>query len=148
MRVSFTKPPAGWSAGARKDGYLPELNFVSSARRSARVKETRSTFPTRFVWTAIALFGAMIVGMSGARTQPQRVLYGAAQMGFALMCLGRAAWLYAEEIARRREFVWLFRHYSGRQAIRFTYAMKAGGVAFGLMGLWSFAIWVMALWAG
>lgn len=107
-----------------------------------------STFPTRHIWFAIAGFVAMVVGMSGARTQPQRVLYGAAQMGFALMCLGRAAWLYAEEIVRRREFVWLFRHYSGHQAIRFTYGMKAGGAAFGLLGLWSLAIWVMELWAG
>jgi len=112
------------------------------------VKKTRSAFPTRLVWTAIALFGAMIVGMSGARTQPQRVLYGAVQMAFALMCLGRAAWLYAEEIARRQQFVWRFRRYSGRQAIRFTYGMKAGGIAFALLALWSLAIWVMELGAG
>lgn len=90
----------------------------------------------------------MVVGMSGARTQPQRVLYGAAQMGFALLCLGRAAWLYAEGIVRRREFVWRGRLYTGHQAIRFTYPMKAGGIAFGLLGLWSLVIWVTALWAG
>lgn len=108
----------------------------------------RLAFPKRHVWLAIAGFVAMIVGMSGARTQPERVLYGAVPMAFALMCLGRAAWLYAEQIVRRQEFVWLFRRYSGRQAIRFTYGMKAGGIAFGLMGLWSLAIWAMAMGAG
>jgi hypothetical protein len=49
---------------------------------------------------------------------------------------------------RRQEFVWLFRRYSGRQAIRFTYGMKAGGIAFALLALWSLAIWVMELGAG
>ena len=105
-------------------------------------------FPKRHIWLAIASFGAMIVGMSGARTQPERVLYGALQMAFALLCLGRAAWLYSEIIVRRQEFVWRFRHYHGRQAIRFTYGMKAAGIAFGLMGIWSLAIWLMEMGAG
>lgn len=107
-----------------------------------------SAFPTRHIWLAIAGFVAMIVGMSGARTQPERVLYGAAQMGLALMCLGRGAWLYSEEIVRRQEFVWQFRRYSGRQVMGFVYGMKAGGIAFALMGLWSLAMWLMTLWAG
>ena len=106
--------------------------------------KTRLAFPTRLIWIAIAWLGAMIVGMSAGRTQHERVLYGAVQMGLALMCLGRALWLYADLVARRQWFsfpVWT--RYEGRQVHGFVYGMRVGAIAFGAMGLWSFAIWLM-----
>ena len=33
--------------------------------------------------------------------------------------------------------------YRGRQVHGFVYGMRVGAIAFGLMGLWSFAIWLM-----
>lgn len=111
--------------------------------------KTRPAFPTRPIWIAIALFGATIVGMSGARSRHERVLYGAVQIGLALMCLGRALWLYADIVARRQWFVWpVYTVYRGRHVRGFVYGMRVGAIAFGLIGLWSFAIWLMALWPG
>lgn len=64
-------------------------------------------------------------------------------MALSLMCAGRVWWLHGQEVIKRRTFVWLFRHYAGAQAVRFGLGMKVGGAAFGLLGLWVVAIWLM-----
>lgn len=110
--------------------------------------QQRSAVPARLVWIAIGLFALMIAGMSGARSRHDRVVYGAVQAGLALMCLARAAWLYSDHVAKRQEFVWRFRRYTGQQAMGFVYGMRAGAIAFASMGLWTLAIWVMEQWPG
>lgn len=97
---------------------------------------------TRLTFVAIALFVAFILAASGASNRRERVLYGALPMGLALMCVGRVWWLHGKAVIERRRFVWLFRHYAGQQAVRFGYGMKAGGIAFGFLGLWTLAIWL------
>jgi hypothetical protein len=108
-----------------------------------------AAFPTRHIWLAVAGFVAMIVGISAARTRSDRVMYGAVQMGFVLLCLGRAAWLYSNDVARRQEFVFpVYTRYRGPQARGFVYGMRAGAIAFSLMGLGSIALWLTQLWGG
>lgn len=108
-----------------------------ATRRSARDRRRR--------WTglAIALFVAFILAASRASNRHERVLYGALPMGLSLICAGRVWWLHGQAVIERRTFVWLFRHYAGRQAVRFGHGMRAGGAAFGLLGLWVVAIWLM-----
>ena len=107
------------------------------------VMKPRTTARSRFTWMAVALFVAFVVGGSGASSRHERVLYGALPLGLALLCFGRVWWLYGVEVVSRQTFVWLFRRYTGRQAVRFGYGMKAGGVAFALLGAWTLAIWMM-----
>ena len=97
----------------------------------------------RWTWLAVALFVAFILAASRGSNRHERVLDGALPMGLSLMCAGRVWWLHGQEVMRRRTFVWQFRHYAGEQAVRFGRGMKAGGAAFGLLGLWVVAIWLM-----
>ncbi len=96
---------------------------------------------TRLTWLAIALFVAFVLASSSASNRHERVLYGAGFMGVSLMCAGGVWWLHGKEVIRSRTFVWRLRRYTGPDAVRFGYAMLAGGIAFGLLGMWVLGIW-------
>lgn len=63
-------------------------------------------------------------------------------MGWAMLSLGGAWWMHGRSVIERRTFVWRSRRYTGQQAARFGRGMQAGGLAFGLLGLWVLAIWL------
>jgi hypothetical protein len=94
------------------------------------------------VWLAALFFVASVLAASGAYTARDRTAYGALPLALALLCGGRAWWLFAEGVIARRWFVWRFRRYEGQRAVRFAYAMRAAGLAFGLLGLWAMVLWL------
>jgi hypothetical protein len=94
------------------------------------------------VWLAVLFFVAFFLAASGARTPRDRIAYGALPLALALLCGGRAWWLFSEQVIARRWFVWLFRRYEGQQAVRFANGMRAAGLGFGLLGLWVMVLWL------
>jgi hypothetical protein len=94
------------------------------------------------VWLAALFFVAAVVAAGGAYTARDRIAYGAVPLTLALLCGGRAWWLFAEEVLARRWFVWRFRRFEGPQAVQVAYAMRAAGLAFGLLGLWVIVLWL------
>lgn len=102
----------------------------------------------RWLVIGFVLFGAFVLGASGAYSRYERIVYGALPLGLALIAFGAAAVAYGLDVRGRDHFDWRGIHYVGRQVPFFGWAWIAFGVCYWVLGAGVIVIWFFPSLAG